>query len=54
MALQADKPELDFSALDEQRQNYFVAIQAGMDCNYAPLMALFKQVLRDSEQGVCE
>tara|TARA_R110000782_G_scaffold30891_20_gene76647 strand:- start:3410 stop:4051 length:642 start_codon:yes stop_codon:yes gene_type:complete len=54
MALQANKPELDFSVLDEKRETYFATIQAGMDCNYEPLKALVTQVLRDSEQGVCE
>lgn len=54
MALQANKPELDFSVLDQNREDYFAAIQAGLDCNYKPLMVLLKQVLLDSEQGASE
>ncbi len=54
MALQAGKPELDFSFLDEKRDSYFSAIQLGLDCNYKPMMDLFRQVLRDSEQAARE
>ena len=44
MAMQAGKPELDFSAWDEQKESYFSAIQAGLD-DYEPMKALVKQVL---------
>ena len=54
MALQANKPELDFSSWDVEKENYFLAIQAGMDCNYEPMKGLVKQALLDAEQGVCE
>ncbi len=51
MALQAGKPELDFSFLDEKRDSYFAAIQMGLDCNYQPMKSLFKQALQDSQQA---
>lgn len=47
MALQADFPMLDFSYMDENKEDYFLAIQAGLD-NDKPMQAMFKQVLRDS------
>lgn len=49
MALQAGKNELDFSYWDEQREEYFKAIQAGLACDYEPMKALVKQVLLDSQ-----
>lgn len=51
MALQADKPELDFSSWDADRDSYFSAIQAGMDGNYEPMKALVRQALLDGEKG---
>ena len=54
IALQANKPELDFSAWDKNKADYFAAIQAGMDCNYEPIKALVKQVLLDSESVASE
>ena len=50
MALQANKPELDFSSWDAERENYFLAIQAGMAGNYEPMKALVRQALLDSER----
>ena len=47
MAMQAGKPELDFSLWDEQKAAYFSAIQAGLD-NYEPMTALVRQVLPDT------
>lgn len=49
MALQANKPELDFSAWDAERENYFIAIQAGMGSNYEPLKAFVRQALLGGE-----
>jgi cell filamentation protein len=49
MALQANCPELDFSILDGNRDQYFAAIQSGMDCNYEPMKELIRQVLHESE-----
>ncbi len=46
MAIQAGKPELDFSLWDEQKDRYFSAIQAGLD-DYEPMKALVRQVLPD-------
>jgi len=45
MALQANWPELDFTALDNKKKMYISAIQAGLECNYEPLKLLFTQVL---------
>lgn len=44
MAMQAGKPELDFSLWDEQKERYFSAIQAGLD-DYGPMKELVRQVL---------
>ena len=44
MAMQAGKPELDFSAWDKQKERYFSAIQAGLD-DFEPMKVLVKQVL---------
>jgi len=44
MAMQAGRPELDFSLWDEQKERYFSAIQSGLD-DYEPMKALVKQVL---------
>jgi len=52
MALQANWPELDFTAWDNKKEMYFSAIQAGMECNYEPLKLLVMQVLHDSENAV--
>jgi len=47
MALQAGKPLLDFSTLNEQKDAYVAAIQAGLD-DMEPMKGLFKQVLLKS------
>jgi len=47
MALQADFPMLDFSYMDNNKDEYFLAIGAGLD-NEEPMKAIFKQVLSDS------
>lgn len=47
MALQADFPLLDFSYMDNNKDDYFLAIQAGLD-NDEPMKVMFKQVLYDS------
>lgn len=44
MAMQAGKPELDFSEWDEQKERYFSAIQAGLD-DYEPMKAMVRLVL---------
>ncbi|WIO73863.1 Fic family protein [Porticoccaceae bacterium LTM1] len=54
MALQANKPELDYSSWDLDRDKYFSAIQAGMDCNYESMKQLVRQALRDAEQTAFE
>jgi hypothetical protein len=46
MALQAGLPLLDFSSIaGAERKNYFAAVQAGIDCNYAPMCAIFAQII---------
>lgn len=37
MAVQAGRPELDFSSWDTVNEGYFAAIQAGQGCDYEPL-----------------
>lgn len=44
MAMQAGKPELDFSEWDEKKERYFSAIQAGLD-DFEPMKALVRLVL---------
>lgn len=44
MAMQAGKPELDFSEWDEKKERYFLAIQAGLD-DFEPMKALVRLVL---------
>jgi cell filamentation protein len=51
MALQANKPELDFISWDQNRDDYFLAIQAGIGENYEPMKGFVRQALRDAEQG---
>lgn len=48
MAMQAGKPELDFSYWDNNKSDYFTAIQAGLD-DYEPMKKIVKQVLRDTQ-----
>ena len=49
MALQAGRSVLDFSWLDQHKDQYFLAVQAGLN-NVEPMKAVFKQVLRDTEK----
>ena len=48
MALQAEQPALDFSYMDENKAEYFAAIQMGLD-NDEPMKAIFRQVLHASQ-----
>ena len=50
MALQAGQPLLDFSYLDSNRNEYFLAIRVGLD-NDQPMKDMFRRVLRDSQQN---
>jgi len=46
MALQAGLPPLDFSELQEaKRDEYFAAVQAGMDRDYKPMEGIFNGVI---------
>ena len=46
MALQAGLPPLDFSEIQEaKRDEYFAAVQAGMDRNYKPMESVFNGVI---------
>jgi cell filamentation protein len=49
MALQAGRPVLDFSWLDKHTDDYFLAVQAGLD-NDEPMKAVFRQVLLDTQR----
>ena len=51
MALQANKPEMDFTSWDRNRDDYFLAIQVAMDRNYEPLKGFVRQALLHGEQG---
>jgi len=49
MALQAGRPVLDFSWLDKHKDEYFLAVQAGLD-NDEPMKTVFRQVLLDTQR----
>ena len=53
MALQAGQPILDFSYMDNNKTEYFAAIQAGLE-NSEPMKEMFRRVLLDSQQIVSE
>ncbi len=49
MALQAGLPPLDFSELaGERKEEYFLAVRAGLDRNYQPMERLFNAVIQNS------
>ena len=49
MALQAGLPPLNFSSIaEEKKQEYFAAVQAGLDKNYAPMERLFAEIIERS------
>lgn len=49
MALQARLPLLDFGVIaGERREEYFAAIQAGLDKNYRPMEELFAEIIARS------
>jgi len=48
MALQAGLPLLDFSPIVERKEEYFAAVQAGLDRNYSPMERLFSDVIERS------
>ena len=51
MALQAGLPLLDFSGFDKKRQEeYFAAIQQGLDRNYKPMTNIFSDIIARSMQ----
>ena len=46
MALQAGMPLLDFSLIAEENKNeYFAAVQAGLDKNYKPMEKVFSEII---------
>jgi len=47
MALQAGLPPMDFGGIrKKKRQEYFSAVRAGLDNNYAPMEKIFSAVMR--------
>jgi len=49
MALQAGLPLLDFSVVArEKKQEYFAAVRAGLEKNYAPMDRLFAEIIERS------
>ena len=51
MALQAGLPPLDFGGIKgRKRQEYFVAIQAGLDRDYKPMENVFSAVVRRTQR----
>lgn len=52
MALQASLPPLDFSIIrGKKREEYFAAVQAGMDCNYGPMEKIFRDLFCRTLRG---
>jgi len=49
MALQAGQPILDFTYMDSNKNDYFAAIQSGLD-NSEPMKEMFRRVLPESQQ----
>jgi len=46
MALQAELPPLDFGMVKgRKKQEYFIAVQAGLDQNYGPMEKIFDEVI---------
>jgi len=55
MALQAGLPPLDFSGFEQKRQEeYFIAVQHGLDRNYEPMEKVFADVITRSLQAYAE
>ena len=53
MAAQADLPPLDFGHLKgRKREEYFQAVQAGMDYNYGPMEKVFTDVIERTLRGL--
>ncbi|ODS22328.1 hypothetical protein AB835_14800 [Candidatus Endobugula sertula] len=50
MALQANKPSLNFDYMVKYKKDYILAIHAGHGGNYEPMKQVFEQVLKASEQ----
>ena len=50
MALQAGLPPLDFTPIEKgkKKQEYFRAVQMGMDKNYEPMEKIFEEVIEKS------
>ena len=49
MALQAELPLLNFSAIKgKQREAYFAAVRSGMERDYAPMIEVFRKVVKTS------
>lgn len=56
MALQAGRPQLDFSLIDQTInlqgfKKYVIAIHAGLVRNYKPIQEIFKELLKVSDQA---
>jgi cell filamentation protein len=49
LTLQAGLPLLNFSLIaEEKKQEYFAAVQAGLDKNYEPMERLFAEIIERS------
>jgi cell filamentation protein len=47
MALQAGFPLLDYSPIrGRKKQEYFAAVQAGLERKYRPMEGIFREVIR--------
>jgi hypothetical protein len=50
MALQADKPPLNFEHLVENKSDYIAAIHAGHAGDYEPMKTVFSSILKMTEE----
>lgn len=48
MALQAGLPLLDYTVLEQNKEEYFAAVRAGLDMDYAPMKKLFREVIEQT------
>ncbi|WP_213069399.1 Fic family protein [Methylomicrobium album] len=49
MAVQAGYGTLDYTSWDNNREDYFTAIQQGLACNYQPMMNWIERAFNETE-----
>jgi cell filamentation protein len=54
MAVQAGHEPLDYSAWERRKQDYIVAIHAGMSCNYGPMCQFVAEAMAAGDSSLSE